>query len=208
MLNAKEVLVILIATVILALTLSFAKGVSVLLIILASVFLIILINTAAKKIASFYLDSEIEVDIWKIQRYGFKPDKYLKKPFPAGIFFPIILAILTFGRVVWMASLVFEVKPTTYRAAKRHGLYSYSEMTEAHIGHIAAVGILANLFFAFVGYLLGFSEFSRLSIFYVFFNMLPFSDLDGNKVFFGNIILWSFLAALTLIGLAYAFFLI
>src|SRR3989344_5153389 len=162
MLNAKEVLVILIATVILALTLSFAKGVSVLLIILASVFLIIL----------------------------------------------IILAILTFGRVVWMASLVFEVKPTTYRAAKRHGLYSYSEMTEAHIGYIAAVGILANLFFAFIGYLLGFSEFSRLSIFYVFFNMLPFSDLDGNKVFFGNIILWSFLAALTLIGLAYAFFLI
>ena len=208
MLNAKEVLVILIATVILALTLSFAKGVSVLLIILASVFLIILINTAAKKIASFYLDSEIEVDIWKIQRYGFKPDKYLKKPFPAGIFFPIILAILTVGKVVWMASLVFEVKPTTYRAAKRHGLYSYSEMTEAHIGYIAAVGILANLFFAFIGYLLGFSEFSRLSIFYVFFNMLPFSDLDGNKVFFGNIILWSFLAALTLIGLAYAFFLI
>ena len=208
MLNAKEVLVILIATVVLALTLSFAKGTGVLLVILASVFLIILINTIAKKISGFYLDSEIEVDIWKIQRYGFKPDRYLKKPFPAGIFFPIILAILTVGKVVWMASLVFEVKPTTYRAAKRHGLYSYSEMTEAHIGNIAAVGILANLFFAFVGYLLGFSEFSRLSIFYVFFNMLPFSDLDGYKVFFGNIILWSFLAALTLIGLAYAFFLI
>jgi len=60
MLNAKEVLVILIATVVLALTLSFAKGTGVLLVILASVFLIILINTIAKKISGFYLDSEIE----------------------------------------------------------------------------------------------------------------------------------------------------
>jgi len=208
MLNAKEILTILIVTAVLALTLSFAKGASVLLVMLLAVFLILLINTVAKKISGFYLDSEIEVDIWKIQRYGFKPTSYLKKPFPAGIFFPIIFAILSLGRVVWLASLVFEVKPASYRAAKRHGLYSYSEMTEDHIGYIAAAGIFANLFFAFVGYLLGFEEFARLSIYYTFFNMLPFSDLDGNKVFFGNIILWSFLAALVLIGLAYAFFLI
>ena len=208
MLNAKEILTILIVTAVLALTLSFAKGASVLLVMLLAVFLILLINTVAKKISGFYLDSEIEVDIWKIQRYGFKPTSYLKKPFPAGIFFPIIFAILSLGRVVWLASLVFEVKPASYRVAKRHGLYSYSEMTEDHIGYIAAAGIFANLFFAFVGYLLGFEEFARLSIYYTFFNMLPFSDLDGNKVFFGNIILWSFLAALVLIGLAYAFFLI
>ena len=208
MLNAKETLTIFIATIILALTLSFAKGAGFLLFALISVFLILVINTLAKKVTSFYLDSEIEVDVWKIQRYGFKSHEYLKRPFLAGIFFPIIFALLSFGKLVWMASLIFEVKPTSYRAAKRHGLYSYSEMTEDHIGYIAAMGIFANLLFAFIGYLLGFSEFSRLSIYYTFFNMLPISDLDGNKIFFGNIILWSFLAALVLIGLSYAFFLV
>jgi len=208
MINTKEIITILIVTAVLALTLSFSRGLETLLTMIVVVFLILLINTVAKKVSSFYLDSEMEVDVWKIQRYGFKPSDYLKRPFPAGIFFPIILAAITLGRVVWLASLVFEVKPTSYRAAKRHGLYSYSEMTEDHIGYIAAAGIFANLFFAFIGYLLGFEEFARLSIYYTFFNMLPFSDLDGNKVFFGNIILWSFLAALVLIGLAYAFFLI
>jgi len=208
MINVKEAFTILIAMIILGITISFAKGINVLLFTILAIFFVILINTLAKKTASFYLDSEIEVDIWKIQRYGFKASEYFKRPFLAGIFVPIIFAVLSIGRVFWMASLVFEVKPKTYRAAKRFGLYSYSEMTEAHIGYIAAAGILANLFFAFIGYLLGFSDFARLSIYYTFFNMIPISDLDGNKVFFGNIILWSFLAALVLIGLGYAFFLV
>jgi Zn-dependent protease len=107
-----------------------------------------------------------------------------------------------------MACLVFDVKPKIYRAAKRHGLYSYSEMTESHIGLIAAVGVIASLVFAVIGYLMGFSEFSRLSIYFAFFNMIPISDLDGNKIFFGSLILWSFLAALVLIGLGYVFFLV
>lgn len=208
MLNSKEAISILLAVIVLSLTLSFAKGLNFLLVMFISVFVIFFINIVAKKVASFYFDSEIEVDIWKIRQYGFKPQRHLNTALPTGILFPVIFAIISLGKLVWMALLVFEVKPKTYRAAKRHGLYSFSEMTEAHIGYIAAVGIFANLFFALVGYLLGFSEFSRLSIYYTFFNMLPFSDLDGNKIFFGNIILWSFLAALTLIGLGYAFFLI
>jgi len=81
-------------------------------------------------------------------------------------------------------------------------------MTEMHIGIIAAVGVITSLFFAVIGYLLGFTEFARLSIFFAFFSMLPFSELDGNKIYFGSFVLWSFLAALTLIGLGYAFLLV
>jgi len=81
-------------------------------------------------------------------------------------------------------------------------------MTEEHIGWIAAAGIAANLLFAVVGYLIGFSELARISIYFAFFNMLPLSDLDGNKIFFGSRILWSFLAALVLIGVGYALLLI
>lgn len=208
MLKLKEIAPIVIATIILTLALSFFRGIETFLFVLLFVFLVIFINILFKKIASFYLDSEIEIELWKMERFGFRPGQHLKVPFPAGIFFPLIFSILSVGKFVWMAALTFEVKPKTYRAAKRHGLYSYSEMTESHIGYIAAAGILANLLFAFIGYLLGYSEFSRLSIYYVFFNMLPFSDLDGNKIFFGNIVLWSLLAAISLIGVAYALFLI
>lgn len=184
------------------------KGMGALPYTLLAVFCVFLVNILAKKITSFYLDSKIEINIWEIKRYGFKPSHYLKNPFYAGILFPIIFSIVSVGNLIWMACLVFDVKPKIYKAAKRHGLYSYSEMTESHIGLIAAVGVIASLVFAVIGYLMGFSEFSRLSIYFAFFNMIPISNLDGNKIFFGSLILWSFLAALVLIGLGYVFFLI
>ncbi len=208
MLNQKEISLILIVVFIITLLTSLFKSFDAFLYTLLAVFFVFLINILSKKIAAFYLDSKIEMKIWKIKRYGFKPSNHFKKPIYAGILFPIIFAIVFLGNFIWMACLVFDVKPKIYKAAKRHGLYSYSEMTEGHIGIIAATGIIASLVFAIIGYLLGFSEFSKLSIFFALFNMIPISDLDGNKIFFGSIILWSFLAALVLIGLGYVFFLV
>ncbi|MAG79023.1 hypothetical protein CMI40_01460 [Candidatus Pacearchaeota archaeon] len=208
MLNKKEIISILIVTLVLAFTISLIETWNIFLYSLISIFLIIIINIIAKKVASYYLDSEIEIKLWEIKRYGFKPHKYFKNPFQAGIFLPIIFIVFSLGYLKWMASLVFDVKPKTYRAAKRHGLYSFSEITEDHMGFIAAVGIFANLFFAIIGYLIGFSEFGQLNIYFAFFNMLPISDLDGNKIFFGSLPLWSFLATLVLIGLGYIFLLV
>lgn len=208
MLNSREISSLVIIIFILAITISFLRSIGVFLYILLAVFLTIVINIFAKKIMSFYFDSQIEVKLWEIKRYGFHPGSYFKKAFPAGIFFPIIISAISFGNLFWMASLVFDVKPKIYRAAKRHGLYSYSEMTEEHIGLIAAAGVFANIVFAVIGYLMGFSEFARLNIYFAFFNILPLADLDGNKIFFGSLILWSFLATLILIGIGYALFLV
>jgi Zn-dependent protease len=168
----------------------------------------IAINIAAKKFLAYYLDSDIEVKIWGIKRFGFTPSKEFKKPFPMGIFLPIIISALTFGNAMWLASLVFDVKAKTYRAAKRHGLYSYSDITEYQIGLIAAAGIVANLIFAIIGYFAGWSIFTRLNIWYAFFNLIPLSDIDGNKIFFGNLVMWSFLATIATIAVVYAFILI
>jgi len=210
MLNKKEIINIIIVTIILAFAISLIESFKIFLYALLSVFLVILINIFAKKIISFYFDSEIEIKLWEIKRYGFKAHQHFKKSFPAGAFLQIIskIVLFPFNSFVWMASLVFDVKAKIYKAAKRHGLYSFSEMTEFHLGLIAATGIFANLIFAIIGYLLGFSEFAKLNIYYAFFNMLPISDLDGNKIFFGSIILWSFLASITLIALLYSFLLI
>lgn len=103
-----------------------------------------------------------------------------------------------------MASLVFDVKPRVYRSAKRFGLYTFSDVTEYHLGLIAASGIALNLILAVVGYFLGFALFARLNIYFAFFNILPIADLDGSKILFGSKILWSFLASLVLIGMLFA----
>ena len=207
MINKNEILAIGVITLILAFTISLLKSMEIFLYTLLTVFLVIAINIIAKKVGGFYLGTEIDVRMWEIKRYGYRKHWHFKKPFPAGAFFPIIVTAFSFGYLIWMASLVFEVKPSIYRKAKRHGLYRFSEMTEEHIGKIAAIGVLANLAFSILGYLMGYPDFARLNIYFAFFNMLPFSNLDGNKIFFGSMVLWSFLASLVLIGLGYVFFL-
>ena len=206
MLEKKEILVLLLIILVFAVTLSFLK-MEIFAEVLLAVFIVLVLNIAAKKMAAFYLESDIEIKLWRMERYGFKRHEYFKRPFEIGIFLPIIVSLVSLGNLLWMASMVFDVKPRVYRAAKRHGLYSFSEMTEAQIGMIAAAGVLINLVAAVIAYFLGFPLFARLNVYFAFFSMLPLSDLDGNKIFFGSMVLWSFLATLVLIGLGYAFFL-
>ncbi len=210
MLTKKEIISILVATIILAFSINLISSISGFLYTLLAVFLIILINLIAKKIISFNFESEIETSLWEIKRWGVKDHQKFKKPFIIGAFLPILSKLIFFpiNSFVWMASLVFDVKAKTYRTAKKHGLYKFSEMTEDHIGYIAAAGIGANLLFAILGYLMGFPLFAKLNIYYAFFNMIPLSNLDGNKIFFGNLVLWIFLAILTFIGVGYALFLV
>jgi hypothetical protein len=172
---------------------------------LFAVSLVVLLNVFAKKITAYFLDSEIEMKIWEIGRFGGN-----KKPFLLGAFLPLISKIILFPfkNFVWMASLVFDVKPKTYRAAKRFGLYTFSDVTEYEFGLIAASGILINLVLSAIGYFSGFPLLARLSMYYAFFNILPLSELDGNKILFGSKIIWSFLASLVLIGMLFAIFIV
>jgi Zn-dependent protease len=209
MLNKKEITAILVVTLILGFAIRLVESIQILFYSFLAIFIILIINVAAKKMASYYLDSEIQMKIWEVKRYGFKKSHHFKKPIPAGAILPIIFSILSLGYITWLAPLEFEVKAKVSRAAKRHGLYTFSEMTELHIGLIAAAGILANLALAVIGYFIGFPPtFARLNIYFALFNMIPISNLDGNKIFFGSLVIWSFLASLVLIATGYAVLLI
>jgi hypothetical protein len=211
MLDRKEISAIIIVSLILGFTISLMRSIELFWYSLASILVIILINLTAKKVASFYVDSEIEIKLWEIKRFGFRPWMHFKKGFPAGVFFPIIFTALSTGLMTWFACLTFDVKAKKYRARKKYGIYSFSEMTEFHIAVIAAAGIAANLLAATMGYLVGMPEqmnFVKLNIYFAFFNMLPLSDLDGNKIFFGSQVIWSFLGAVVLAALGYAFWVI
>jgi hypothetical protein len=205
MFNRKEIAWVLVMAIILAGSISFGEPFQRFSLVLLSVFLVLISNVVAKKISAYYLESEIEIKLWEVQRISFQPIAKFAKPLPAGIILPLVISILTIKRIYWMACLVFDVKPKVHRTAKRHGFYSFSEMTELHIGIIAASGVAVNLLLGILGYLIGFEEFARLNLYYAFYSILPISDLDGNKIFFGNLVMWSLLAVLTLVGLGYAF---
>jgi Zn-dependent protease len=202
MINKKEIFIIALIIIIISLSMGLSLNIlaelKTVLYTFLAVSILILANVFTKKIIAYRLDSEIEMNIWEIGKYGFSKDKNSKKPFPFGAFLPIISKIVSiivsfpFKSFVWMASLVFDVKPRIYRGAKRYGLYTFSEITESHLGLIAASGIVINLILAIVGYFLGFPLFARLNVYYAFFNMIPISELDGNKIFFGNLIIWGF----------------
>jgi Zn-dependent protease len=203
MINKKEIFLSLSVILLISFTINLLNDWNEFLVILSSVAIVFGANIFTKKILAYYLDSEIEIKLWQITRIGVRSGQHFKRPFPAGAFFPIIskIFLFPFKSFIWMASLVFDIKPKVYRPAKRHGLYSFSEVTESQMGIIAAAGIVINLALALIGYFAGFTLFAQLNIYYAFFNMLPISDLDGNKIFFGNLVLWSFLASLTLAGL-------
>jgi hypothetical protein len=172
---------------------------------LSAVSLVIILNIFIKKFIAYHLDSEIEMRVWEVR--GFKKNR---RAFLLGGILPLVSKVILFPfqNFVWMASLVFDVKPKTYKAAKRFGLYTFSNVTEYEMGLIAASGILISLISAVIGYFLGFPLFARLSMYYAFFNIFPISELDGNKIFFGSKIIWSFLASLILIGMLFAIFII
>jgi hypothetical protein len=208
MINIKEAGAILISIIILAFVVSFPQPFYVFFIALGLIALVILINVFVKKVIAYYYESEIEEKIWSMQRYGFPAHHKLEKKIPVGVIIPFLFSLVTLGGIKLFTSLVFDIKPKVYRSAKRHGLYSFSEMTEFHIAVIAASGVIANLIAAILAYLLNFPDFARLNIYYAFFNAIPFDELDGNKIFAGSLILWSFVAAIVLIAVGYALLLI
>lgn len=210
MFNKKEIFSIIIVSIFLAFGITLVKDFKYFLLVLLGVFIVILINTLAKKITGYYLDSKVEVKIWEFKRYWFRAHDTLKHSLPAGLTIPLLSKIILFplNGFIWMASMVFEVNAKKYKAARRHGIYSFSEITEDQIGIIAASGIILNLIASVIFYLVGLPLFAKLNLWFVFFNMIPISDLDGNKIFFGNNILWVVLGIISLIGIGYTFLLI
>lgn len=213
MFNSKELIYISLAIIVGTFIIYFnelSKGANSSIILLLFTLIImaitIIVNISAKKIAAYYYEAKIETKIWMWERYGIKRGQHFKTPIPAGILIPALISIISFGYFIWLTLLEFDVFATTARAAKKHGMYRFTDMTDIHIGLIAASGVVANLITAILGYIAGFPEFSRLSIFYAFFSMIPFGNLDGTKIFFGSKNIWIGLGIIVLIFLSYVLF--
>ncbi|MBS3084803.1 hypothetical protein J4411_02720 [Candidatus Pacearchaeota archaeon] len=205
MLTRKEFLSILIISIVLGVIISLVENEIIFLKTTLFVFIVILVNTAAKKAAGFYLDTDIEVKIWEMKQFWVQKHIHAKNYIPVGIFAPLIVKFISIGLINWMACLTFDASGKVYRAARRHGIYSFSEVSEEEMGWIAASGTVVTILFAVLAYLIGQETLTKISLAYAFFNIIPAFDWDGAKIFFGNVTLWSFLAVISLIGLVATF---
>lgn len=181
----KEIVVIILSILILATSVSFLD-LTKFPIILLSFAIIIGANVLTKKVVAYHYEADTKTKLWSLYHFGFKARSHFKKPVPM-IWLPLVLAPLGWN---WLAVLETEIIARTERVSKRHGLYRFSEMTEWHIALITFWAIAMNLILAVVGYGLGFETFSRLSIYYAAWSIIPLSNLDGSKILFGNRVLW------------------
>ncbi len=210
MFSIKELAAIITVIILFAFIISFLQGLEVFLSALITATIIIAVNVISKKLIAYRLDSKIEQKIWQWQRWGFYERSKLKKPIPAGIIFPFILIWISYplGFLKMLTFLQFDVSPLPSRAAKKHSLYRYTEMTEWHIASIAGFGIFCVLVLAAVAYLLNYPDLARYSIYFSLWNLLPIGQLDGCKILFGSRLLWYILSIFVLIGLFYSLFLV
>jgi hypothetical protein len=202
--DTREVLHILIAIVVMAVVVSFTSLLKLQFAALGMAILfsaiIIIVNIAAKKWAANSLDADVNHEIWMWSRFGFKPDQHTKSPIPTGVIVPLILSIFTLGKLKGMSLLTYQTSALTRRAAKRFGHYSFTEMTQWHHALIGAAGIVASLLLSFIAYFIpGLEGLPKLAAFYAFWNMIPFSNLDGTHILFGSRVLYTTLAILTTI---------
>ena len=159
---------------------------------------IISVNTLAKKGMASFLDSRVEHKIWHWKRFWFKENWHLKKALPMGAIIPLIVTAFSIGFFKVMTILTFETHALKRRAARRHGYYSYTELTDFTIGMIAASGIVATLLLSLITYWFEPLEtLSRMAAYYAFWNIIPFSQLDGIHILSGVRKVWYVLAIIS-----------
>ncbi len=199
--DKKEIATIILAATVLALTASF-KSHEIFYPALISFLIIISLNVLAKKITGFHFETLVKTKFWTWYQFGFRKDMHFKAPLPMA-WLPLFIAFFTKGYFLWLGILEFDVVAKAERAAKRHGIYRFTQVTEWHMALIAVWGIVANLIFAIAGYILGFELFAKLSIYFIAWNIIPLGRLDGSKIFYASRALWITLFTIATIILAW-----
>ncbi len=170
--------------------------------------MLLCVSVGAKKIVASMVDTGAEHRIWHMDRYGFHPTAYFKKEIPAGIIIPLVVSIISLGKFFLMTPLTYESRALKHRAAKRHGMYSFTEVTDWHNGLVGASGIVATLALVIISYLSNQESLAKFATYFALANLIPFSNLDGTQIFFGSRIIWTVLVVITAIFFLYSILLI
>jgi len=174
--------------------------------------IIILTNIIAKKIGSKNYSIKIEHKVWEFQRWGFYKRAKFKKPIPMGLIAPFFLTLFSLGYLKPFVFFQFNaenlpakriLKATGGRRAERK-----EQINEEDLAYTAAWGFYSLLLLAIIGAIITSflnlefgANLAKYSIYFGLWNLLPFFNLDGIKLFFGAFLGWVFITFLYLIGL-------
>jgi len=205
----KEVSIIIITIVLMSLILLLHEKSSNFLWIAIISAIIILVSVFCKKLTAKIIDIKIEHKFWQVERVWFGKGRHLKNPVPAGIITPALFPLLPYLKWVCFSFLQFESKALPGKAVKKYGTKRFSSVTEFDLSMISFYGILGVLIISILAKLtttsfpsLQLILLSKYSLYYAIWNILPISQLDGAKLFFGSSRLFFF----TLILLAISTF--
>lgn len=197
MFDKKEMIFLVIASITLGYLLAFTNtaNFSITWLSMAGLALIILFfHHLGQKLTALFYDCSTETQLWTVKQFGFSKSSKFPFPFPAWLSFPIILMLITFGKLKWFAVTIFDAAPLASRVQRR-----FADLTEWHLALIAFGGMAFNLLIAMVSQLLGYNDFAMLNMYFILFNLIPFSTLDGSKIFFGSPFLWVFATVFSVI---------
>jgi len=200
MFTKKEITWVIITILIMSFIIGFTEEFTVTSILIA--FIIISTSLIAKKLASKYFYVEIQHEMWKFRRYGFLERSRFKKPFPIGIVLPFLMTIFSLGLIRPLTFLEFKSKSSKLRILRTRGVICRTlDVKESDLGLISAAGFWGLLFLSFLGILLGIPMLIKYPVYYALWNLIPVSNLDGAKLFFGSFFNWVLLTVLNLIFL-------
>lgn len=202
MLTKREIIWIIIASLILGFIIEITPELTLSAYGLLIALIIILTNIISKKIASGYFNIKIEHKIWEFQRFGFYERSKFKKPFPIGLILPFFLAIISLGLIKPLTLLQFDAKNLPKkRTLRKRGSYRYSEINESDLAFTSAFGFWALIILAIIGGIVKQPQLTAYSIYYGLWNLIPISNLDGTKIFFGSLINWILLVIVYVVSL-------
>lgn len=178
--------------------------------------IIIIVNLSAKKLISNFYSIKIEHNVWQLQRWYYHRKSYFKRPIPIGLIMPFFLAILSLGYLKPFTFFQYNAENLpAKRLLKAYGnrrAVRKEVINEADFGYTSSAGFYSLLILALIGFLLkpyfpifG-SELAKYSIYFGLWNLIPFSQLDGSKLFFGTPIAWFFLTIIYIIASLIVFF--
>lgn len=165
--------------------------------------LIILFNVIPKKFVGKILNIKVEHKIWEFQRWGLYRRSALKKPIPMGLFLPFVLSIFSLGLIRMFTLLQFEAANIREkRILKQLGFKRKPEINDFDLGFTAASGFYSLLILAAIGFLAGFHDLAKFTVYYSIWNLIPFGRLDGTKLFYGTVLNWGIIFILNIIAFA------
>lgn len=166
--------------------------------------IIIFTNIIFKKIAAKQMHIDVEHEIWKWRRYGLNRTQTFENPVSIGVIFPILISILSLGIVKVPLLLTFESCALSSKAFKKTKGIRYAGITDIENGIIASWGTIAVIVLSILAYIFGLEQLFKMGIYYSFFNLLPFSRLDGVQLLAGAKLRWTILFIITCLMTAFA----